>query len=108
MDIKDILSIVYMCIGGLSIIVALITRFAKGKVKKVAEDIQEVLPDAWQLLDLIQEAETHTNYTGDEKRDYVLSRFLRNHAELNETSVADAIDILVDFSKRINYKEGEQ
>ena len=58
------------------------------------------------LLKLMEEAEKYVNYSGEEKKAYVITRvkeeFLRNKVKLDTNKVNDKIESLIQLSKNVN------
>ena len=63
------------------------------------------------LIPLICEAEKFTSYNGEEKKEYVVSRIIRNlsnsNIKIGEEKINEMIEKLVSFSKEVNYKESK-
>ena len=73
------------------------------KAKKVANSalkITEVLKDG------IIEAEKFVNYTGAEKKEYVITKAnqyaIKNNIDFNEEAVSEEIETLVDLTRKVN------
>lgn len=102
MSIERIISLVTMCLGVIAFIAGIVARVTKSKkVKQAAEFVRENSVDVASLLTLIAEAETHADYNGDNKRDFVISRYLKEHA-ISVEELDDIITNLVSFTKTVN------
>lgn len=111
MDIKEIISIIYLCAGTIALLAGIIARFTKSKkVKEAAEYVKERCVDVSSLLQLIAEAETHADYSGENKRDFVITRYLKDHGMSEDNKIlgvdelSDVIQTLVAFTKSVNIK----
>ncbi len=106
-DIKLYLSIIVFVLGLLTSIISIIVKYTKNsKAKKNLQNVLSIIED---LIPLIEEAEKFTAYSGEEKKEYVISRIIRNlsnnNIEINEEQINQMIEKLVGFSKEVNYKE---
>ena len=106
-DIKLYLSIIVFVLGLLTSIISIIVKYTKNsKAKKNLQNVLSIIED---LIPLIEEAEKFTSYSGEEKKEYVISRIIRNlsknNIEINEEQINEMIEKLVGFSKEVNYKE---
>lgn len=106
-DIKLYLSIIVFILGLLTSIISIIVKYTKNS--KAKKNLQKVLSIIEDLIPLIEEAEKFTAYSGEEKKEYVISRIIRNlsnnNIEINEEQIKEMIEKLVGFSKEVNYKE---
>lgn len=93
-----------------SLIVTTITFFAKylknKKAKAIAENVVEI---GNAILPLISQAEKLVNYTGEEKKEYVMT-LIRQYAfnkqlTFDYQQVSDKVDELVALTKEVNVKE---
>lgn len=102
MDIERIISIVWLGLGIITFIAGMILRFAKSKkARAAAQSVIDSCVDVAALIKLIAEAESHTDYTGDNKRDYVIARYLKDH-NMTVDDLSDVIATLVAFTKNVN------
>ena len=93
-----------------SLIVTTITFFAKylknKKAKIIAENVVEI---GNAILPLISQAEKLVNYTGEEKKEYVMTLIRQYAFNKNLTfdyqEVSDKVDELVSLTKEVNVKE---
>lgn len=102
MSVERIISLVTMCLGVIAFIAGIVARATKSKkVKEAAEFVRENSVDVASLLTLIAEAETHADYNGGNKRDFVISRYLKEH-NISVEALDDIITNLVSFTKTVN------
>lgn len=106
-DIKLYISIIVFVLGLITSIISIIIKYTKNsKTKKSLQNVLYIIED---LIPLIEEAERFTAYSGQEKKEYVISRIIRNlsknNIEINEEQINEMIEKLVGFSKEVNYKE---
>ena len=80
-DLKIILSITTSIMVILSTILTLLVKAIKNN--KTKKTLQGVLSCTNQLIPLIQEAERFINYTGEEKKEYVITRINKYMKENN-------------------------
>lgn len=112
MEKIQLLQTLFLCgsafIGFISVLVLFIKILIK-KLKRGEVTAEELTDYTTLLLQLITKAEGFTNWTGDEKKNYVLSNvmatLLRNGAAYDEEAVGEDVDKLIDFSKNVNAKE---
>ena len=84
--------------------ITMIFKLSKNiKERKVLEGLQELNKD---IISLIEQAESFTNYTGEEKKEYVLTRVERlinnNKFKVNEEKVSEKIEELIELSNNVN------
>ena len=104
MDIERIIIIssVSLGVGLIALVAGIVLRFSKSsKAKAIAESVLDSCVDVAALIKLIAEAETHTDYSGDNKRDFVIARYLKEH-NISVDELADVIATLVAFTKTVN------
>ena len=104
--LKIIISFSSIC---LSLIILLITFIAKNLKNKKAKIIaNQSLNVCNIILNLIKKAETFTNYSGDEKKEYVLTKAnqyaLENNLNYDSKFVSDKIEEFIDLTKNVNVK----
>ena len=105
---EQIIKLASAIISVLATVVGLLIPLIKNtKAKKKLIGLKK-LSDS--LQDLVIKAEQHVNYTGDEKKEYVITRANRyameNKLPFNEQAVSDIIESLVTVSKNVNKKQG--
>lgn len=107
MDIQSILALVGTALPLLTGLVTFIVKFVKNeKVKKV---LQQTVKITEALQPLIIRAEAFTHYTGEEKKQFVLTaanRFaIENGISFDAERVSALIDELVVTTKKVNARE---
>lgn len=107
MNINEIVSI---CSSFLLATLSCVLGVAARKLKlKVISSSNVITPYIKQILDYCIEAESHGNYSADEKREYVTSRMLvycsRNKLPFEEANIKKDIDVIIDFSNKVNVKQ---
>lgn len=99
--------------GALPFIITTLTYMIKFvKNKKAKKILNGVLSVTEQLQPLIVQAEKFTHYSGEEKKQYVLTRVrqfaMENNLRFDETAVSEEIDELVATTKRVNAREKDK
>ncbi len=105
--LEEIMTIISACIGLLATITGFLipmVRSIKAKNRLIA--INKLTTE---LQTLIIEAETFVNFSGEEKKEYVLTKANRyaidNKIPYNEQDVNQKIEDLVTLSKEVNKRE---
>lgn len=106
-NLEIILSVAGTALG---LLVTTITFFGKfitnSKAKKAAENIVEIA-DA--MLPYIEEAESFVNYSGAEKKQYVMTKAnqfaINKGIKFDSQAVNDKIEELVALTKKVNAKD---
>ncbi len=106
-DIEIILSLIGTCFG---LFITLLTYFIRlSKNKKSKQKALELLEISEKIVDYIRLAEGKINYTGEEKKEYVMTKLnqyaIKNEIDFSEEEVSSKIDNLVDFTKEVNSKK---
>ena len=108
-DLKLYISIVIFILGLITSIISIIIKYTKNI--KVKNNLKNILGVIEELIPLIEEAETFSSYSGEEKKEYVISRIYRKlnkeDIKIDEEKINEMIEKLVSFSKEVNYKESE-
>jgi len=64
------------------------------------------------IYPFIEEAEKFINYTGEEKKAYVMTKItqhnINNKTKVDQSKISDTIDELVRFTKQVNVKKTKQ
>lgn len=91
----------------LSLLVACVTfivKLIKNVKQRIAEQGATALLDA--VTPIVEIAESMTNYSGSEKKEYVLTKVnqyaIENGIEFDANAVSDKIEQLVELSKQVN------
>lgn len=104
MSIERILVIVSISLNLLMFVLTMIIRFSKStKTQSIASKIYDVIKN---VQTLVVDAETHTNYTGSEKFDYVMTGMtkylLTNNIKMDADLVTKLIENEIDVSNNVN------
>lgn len=101
-----IVKIASVCVTCVTSMLAIISTYKGGKWKELFHSVNAVNDKTKILLDLIAEAETHGAYTGADKLQFVLSKFIvyctSNKIKYDEASVTEQINELVNLTKKVN------
>jgi hypothetical protein len=109
-QLEVILSIGGTAVGFLATAVTFCIKFIKSaKAKKIAEQTLRVTNA---VLPFIEQAETFLNYSGSEKKEFVLTKAnqfaIDNGIKFNAESVGAKIEELVGLTKEVNKREKDQ
>lgn len=108
-DLKLYISIIIFILGLITSIISIIIKYTKNI--KIKNNLKNILGVIEELIPLIEEAETFSSYSGEEKKEYVISRIYRKlnkeDIKIDEVKINEMIEKLVSFSKEVNYKESE-
>ncbi len=106
-SIKEIITIVSACLGLIATAIGFLIPLVKNIKTKNRLSAIKKLTTTLQLL--IIEAEAFVNFTGTEKKEYVLTKANRfaidNKIPYNETDVSEKIEELISLSKEVNKRE---
>lgn len=104
MSIERILVIVSIALSVLTIICSFFAKIFKGK--KTGTIAQRIYDVSRQIQLAIIDAETHSNYSGVEKLDYVMTGItkylMKENIKLDETTIKGLIENEIDLSNRVN------
>ncbi|MDE5715516.1 MAG: hypothetical protein K2I42_05220 [Anaeroplasmataceae bacterium] len=104
MNLEIILSFMGTALGFLVSLLTLIIKLSKNK--KVTKTIEQMLSITDQLNTFIIEAEQFKNYTGTEKKNYVLTKInqfaIDNKIKFSLDSVSDKIEEIISLTKNVN------
>ena len=103
-NIKEIVTVASACLGFIAALTGFIIPLVKNvKAKNKLTALSKL---ACVLQSLIVEAEQYVHFTGEEKKQYVLTKAdryaLENKIPFDEQSVSDKIEDLVALSKSVN------
>lgn len=103
-NLEIIISIASTALGLLITTVTFIGKFVtNAKAKKAMENIVKI---GNAVIPYIEEAETFVHYTGEEKKQYVLTKANRfamdNNIKFDEQAVSERIEELVTLTKQVN------
>lgn len=108
-NIKEIITVISACLG----LVATVTGFLIPLVRNVkAKNKLAALNKLTSTLQsLIVDAETFTNFTGAEKKEYVMTKANRyaidNKIPYDEQAVSDKVEDMVALSKEVNKRDAK-
>lgn len=93
-------------LGLLGATLLFLEKFVKNKkLKNVLEKAEEVTKN---IIPYIMEAEKFINYTGEEKKKYVMTRLnqyaIENNIKFNQIEMSNKIEELVELTKNVNIK----
>lgn len=106
-NVKELITIISAVLG----LLATVTGFLIPLVKTVRakNKLTAINKLTAQLQSFIMDAEQLVNYTGAEKKEYVLTKANRfaidNHLPYNEQEIGDKIEELITVSKTVNYNQ---
>lgn len=108
-EIEIIISLAGTLLGVLITLLTFIVKTVKNVKAKMA--IEQSIQIGNAILPFIREAEKFTNYTGEEKKAYVMTkanRFaLNNSMKFDELQVSDKIEELVTLTREVNTKDSQ-
>ena len=104
MNLEIMLSVLGTFLGFFISILTLILKLCKNK--RVRKSTEELLILSEQLYSFIQEAEQFKNYSGIEKKNYVLTRInqfsLENHLQFDSEYISNKLEELITLTKNVN------
>ena len=107
MNIEVLLSFLGTFLGFLISILTLILKLSKNK--KVRKTAEQMLIITDQLHNFIVEAEQFKNYTGNEKKNYVLTKLnqfsIENGIKFSSELISEKIEEIISLTKNVNTKE---
>ena len=103
-NLEIIISIASAALGLLITTVTFLSKFVtNAKAKKAMENIVKI---GNAVIPYIEEAETFVHYSGEEKKQYVLTKAnmfaIENKIKFNEQAVSEKIEELVMLTKQVN------
>lgn len=106
-SLEVILSLAGAALGLLVTAATFIVKFLKkSKAKKVADQVIEICNA---ILPYIEQAEKFIHYTGEEKKEYVMTKAnqyaLENGIEFDSEYIGDKVEELIGLTKQVNAKE---
>lgn len=107
---KQILEAYEMIVAILSMIAFVLTLILKHtKSKKLKRALKNITLIEQVLREAMYQAEVLKNFTGSERREYVMTKVnqycIAHHIEYQEEEILQAIEDNITLSKRINQKE---
>lgn len=105
-NLELIVSAAGAALGLLVTTVTFLSKFIKNaKAKKTAENIIKI---GNAMIPYIEEAETFLNYSGEEKKQYVMTKAnqfaIENNIPFDAEAVSDKIEEFIDLTKQVNTK----
>lgn len=103
-NLELFISLATTCIGLVVAVAAVIAKYARSaKARKAAEQTIEICNA---LLPYIEKAESYVNYSGEEKKEYVMTKANRyaieNGISFDETEVSERVEELIALTKEVN------
>lgn len=106
---KLYISLIIFFLGFITSIISIVIKYTKNI--KVKNNLQNMLMIIDEIIPLIIEAEEFLSYSGEEKKEYVVSRIFRKlnncNIKIEEEKIDNIIEKLVDFTKEVNYEESD-
>ena len=107
-NLELILSLAGACVGLIVTVATLIFKYAgSAKARKAAEQTIEICNA---ILPYIEQAESYVHYSGEEKKEYVMTKANRyaieNDIAFDEDAVSEKVEELITLSKEVNAKAG--
>lgn len=108
-NIHIYLSLLAPALGLLCTTAVFLQKFVKNKkLKKILEKTEQITKE---IIPCITEAEGYTNYTGEEKKKYVMTKLnqfaIEQHLNFDYDKISDKIESLIDLTKKVNYQPRE-
>lgn len=105
-NLEVILSLAGTVLGLIATSLTFLIKFIKSaKAKVVAEQVVEMCNV---LMPYIKKAETFVNYSGEEKKEYVMTKATQyaqeNKLKFNEEFISQQIEVLIGLTKEVNTK----
>ena len=101
-----IIKIVCGSITGVSAILGILSAIFGGKWRGLYKNVKAVNEKTLKIIELIEEAESHQAYNGEDKLQYVLAKYLKWCSEENipycEEDTIIQINELIDMSNNVN------
>lgn len=98
--IEEIITVITLFITTVSFLIKSVKSSKAQKNAKAEIQLNDI------LLKLMEEVEKYVNYSGEEKKAYVITRvkeeFLSNKIKLDAVKVNDKIESLIQLSKNVN------
>lgn len=108
-EMKLYISLIVFFLGFITSIISIVIKYTKNI--KVKNNLQNMLMIIDEIIPLIIEAEEFLSYSGEEKKEYVVSRIFRKlnncNIKIEEEKIDIIIEKLVDFTKEVNYEESD-
>lgn len=110
MDLEFVLSMIGTILGMVVTILTFVIKLSKSK--KVRRTAEEMLVVSNKLCEYVEEAEGFKNYTGDEKRNFVLTKMnqfsIDNNIKFDSNYIIEKIESLIATTKKVNVKSEDK
>lgn len=110
MDLEFLFSMLGTALGILITILTFIIKLSKNT--KVRKNAEKLLLLTNQIATYVKEAEGFSNYTGVEKKNYVLTKMnqfsIDNNVKYNEEYISNKIEELIDTTKVVNSNKANE
>ena len=108
-NLELILSLAGACVGLIVTVATLIFKYAgSAKARKAAEQTMEICNA---ILPYIEQAESYVHYSGEEKKEYVMTKAnwyaIENNIAFDEDVVSEKVEELITLSKEVNAAKSE-
>lgn len=106
-NLEEIITIITACLGFVGTATGLLIPLVKNvKAKNKLKALNKL---STTLHSFMSDAETHSNYTGEEKKEYVMTKANRyaidNNIPYDEQAISDEVEDLVTLSKEVNKRD---
>lgn len=103
------LSFLAPALGLLCTTVVFLQKFVKNKkLKKILEKTEQITKE---IIPCITEAEMFTNFTGEEKKRFVMTKLnqfaIDNNLRFDQEKISNRIEDLIQLTKTVNYRPQE-
>lgn len=101
-----IIKIVCGSVSGICAFLSVLSAIFGGKWKGLYKNVKAVNVKTNKLIELIKEAESHGAYSGDDKLQFVLAKYMQwcisSKIPYNEEDTTEQIKELIDMTKEVN------
>lgn len=109
-NLELILSLAGICVGLIVTVATLIFKYAKSaKARKAAEQTIEICNA---ILPYIEQAESYVHYSGEEKKEYVMTKAnqyaIENGIAFDKQAVSVKVEELVELTKEVNARDSDK
>lgn len=103
-NLKLIISLGAPMLGFLSTTIIVLKKYVKNnKLRKALEKSEEIIN---KIIPCVAEAENHLNYSGEEKKEYVMTKInqyaIENGITFDKEVISTKIEELIELSKKVN------
>ena len=109
LDVDTVMLIIKIVCGtvtGISTILGILSAVFGGKWRGLYKNVKAVNDKTMKIIELIEEAESHDAYTGDDKLQYVLAKYLKWCSEEKipycEEDTITQINELIEMTNNVN------